>query len=72
MFRIIGTSWLTTLGSTCSRIALTLHLPVKGLVKATIFRQFCGARPWKNACGHKLAQSGVGSILDHSVEGAGR
>lgn len=71
LFRIIGTSWLTTLGSTCSRIALALHLPVKGLIKATIFKQFCGGETVEE-CLHtatKLAQSGVGSILDHSVEG---
>src|SRR5688572_19384506 len=42
LFRIIGDPVLTKVGSTLSKVALALHLPVKGAIKATIFKQFCG------------------------------
>ncbi|MCB0768248.1 MAG: proline dehydrogenase family protein, partial [Flavobacteriales bacterium] len=71
LFRIIGNPTLTAIGSNVSKAALWLHLPVKGLIKATIFKQFCGgetiAESMKTA--ERLARSGVGTILDHSVEG---
>ena len=71
LFRIIGNPALTAMGSNVSKAALWLHLPVKGLIKATIFKQFCGgetiAESMKTA--ERLARSGVGTILDHSVEG---
>lgn len=73
LFRIIGTPWLTNLGSTLTKAALTLHLPVKGIVKATVFKQFCGGENIEESLvtAHKLAQSKVGTILDYSVEGEG-
>lgn len=71
LFRIIGTPWLTTLGSALTKVALALHLPVKGLVKATIFKQFCGGETIKESLvtARGLAKNGVGTILDYSVEG---
>lgn len=73
LFRIIGTPWLTNLGSTLTKAALTLHLPVKGIVKATVFKQFCGGENIEESLvtAHKLAESKVGTILDYSVEGEG-
>ncbi len=71
LFRVIGTPWLTTIGSSLTRFALALHLPVKGMVKATIFEQFCGGETIRESLvtAAKLAESGIGTILDHSVEG---
>ncbi len=73
LFRIIGAPWLTNLGSTLTKMALALHLPVKGIVKATVFKQFCGGENIQEslATAQKLAASGVGTILDYSVEGEG-
>lgn len=73
LFRIIGTPWLTNLGSRLTKAALALHLPVKGIVKATVFKQFCGGENIGEslATAHKLAESKVGTILDYSVEGEG-
>jgi len=52
-------------------VALALRLPITGLIKATIFRQFCGGETITEslATAEVLARSGVGTILDHSVEG---
>ncbi|MCC6838672.1 MAG: proline dehydrogenase family protein [Flavobacteriales bacterium] len=73
LFRIIGTPWLTNLGSSLTKLALGLHLPVKGIVKATVFRQFCGGENIEESLrtARKLAKRGVGTILDYSVEGEG-
>lgn len=71
LFRIIGTAWLTSVGSMLTKVALALHLPVKGIVKATIFRQFCGGETIDESlvAARRLAEKGVGTILDYSVEG---
>ncbi|MGB3868392.1 MAG: proline dehydrogenase family protein [Flavobacteriales bacterium] len=71
LFRIIGTPWLTSVGSVLTKAALALHLPVKGVVKATIFKQFCGGENIQESLvtAERLAEKGVGTILDYSVEG---
>lgn len=71
LFRIIGTPWLTNLGTALTKVALALHLPVKGAVKATVFKQFCGGETIDESLktAKKLAARGVGTILDYSVEG---
>jgi proline dehydrogenase len=58
-------------GQWLSQVAIRLHLPVKGLIKATIFKQFCGGEDIAESLrtAQLLAASGVGTILDHSVEG---
>ncbi|NDD35522.1 MAG: proline dehydrogenase, partial [Flavobacteriia bacterium] len=51
--------------------SLALRLPIKGIVKATVFRQFCGGETIEE-CQHqidRLAEGQVGAILDYSVEG---
>jgi proline dehydrogenase len=48
-----------------------LGLPIKSLIKSTIFRQFCGGESIAE-CEQTIVQlsaTGVGSILDYSVEG---
>ena len=71
LFRIIGNPTLTAIGSNLSTFALALHLPVKGMIKATIFKQFCGGETIEESMGTaaRLAKSSVGTILDYSVEG---
>lgn len=72
LFRIIGNPTITGVGAGLTRAALALHLPIRGLVKATIFEQFCGGETIEEslATARTLGQSGIGTILDHSVEGA--
>ncbi|MCB0783721.1 MAG: proline dehydrogenase, partial [Flavobacteriales bacterium] len=71
LFRVVGNGTLSAVGEALSRFALWLHLPVKGLIKATIFKQFCGGETIAESLrtAEKLAKSGIGTILDHSVEG---
>ncbi len=71
LFRIIGNPTVTALGSWATQAALTLRLPITGAVKATIFKQFVGGETIEESLhtAARLAKSGVGTILDHSVEG---
>ncbi len=61
------------LGIFFTNLALKMGLPVKGLVRNYVFHQFCGGENVKE-CQEVvglLADFGVGSILDYSVEGKG-
>lgn len=71
LYRIIGNPTITGVGSWITKAALALHLPIKGVVKATIFKQFCGGETIEESLvtAKKLGASGIGTILDHSVEG---
>ena len=42
LFKIIGAPTLVKLGKIITPLALKLKLPIKGLIKRTIFKQFCG------------------------------
>lgn len=51
--------------------AIRWGLPVKAVVKPTIFSHFCGGESWAECSKtmKKLARYGIGTILDYSVEG---
>lgn len=71
LFKLIGKPWLVKLGGGLANLSLTLRLPVKGLIKKTIFKQFCGGESITD-CEQKmndLARFKIGTILDYSVEG---
>jgi len=71
LFKAISYPTLVKVGSNLATGALKYHLPVKGLIRGTIFRHFCGGEDI-NDCARtieRLGKLGVGSILDYSVEG---
>ncbi|MFN0279701.1 MAG: proline dehydrogenase family protein [Pyrinomonadaceae bacterium] len=71
LFKMLNSPFLNALGSTAARFALSLGLPVEGLIKATIFEQFCGGETIEECerTIRELGNSGIGTILDYSVEG---
>lgn len=71
LFRIIGNPTVSGIGQAFTKAALALRLPIRGAIKATIFKQFCGGENINEslATAARLAQSGIGTILDYSVEG---
>ena len=71
LFKAIGNPSLVKTGSSVAEWALRNHLPVKGMIKGTIFKQFCGGENIQECTLtiNKLGNYGVGSILDYSVEG---
>lgn len=71
LFKLMGIGWLTKIGAILLKIALALKLPVKGMVKATVFEQFCGGESIED-CENRIQQLGsqnVKTILDYSAEG---
>jgi proline dehydrogenase len=71
LFKAIGYNWLVKLGPGLVTTAFKLGLPIKGLIKATVFKQFCGGETM-HECDEamkELCHYGIGSILDYSVEG---
>ncbi len=71
VFKLISISWLNNLATTLLSLALMLRLPVKGIIRATVFGQFCGGESIED-CETRiqsLAAFNVKTILDYSVEG---
>lgn len=71
LFKLMGKQTLVKVFSKLTLFGLKIGLPIKGLIKSTIFNQFCGGESLdesKEAI-KKLKHSRVGSILDYSVEG---
>ncbi len=54
-----------------SQFALKLHLPIKPIIKATVYKQFCGGETIEESQTtiDKLWESKIGTILDFSAEG---
>jgi proline dehydrogenase len=71
LFKMLNSPVLNSLGTAATKFALSLGLPVEGLIKSTIFEQFCGGETIEECEGTiaELARSHVGTILDYSVEG---
>ncbi|MBV9216227.1 MAG: proline dehydrogenase family protein [Acidobacteria bacterium] len=71
LFKALNSPFLNSLGTSAAKFALSLGLPVQGLIKSTIFEQFCGGETIAECEGaiNRLGRAGVGTILDYSVEG---
>lgn len=72
IFSAMRRGWLVTLGSAIAPWALKAGLPIKGLIRRTIFNQFCGGENLQEAArtAQHLEHFHVGVILDYGVEAA--
>jgi proline dehydrogenase len=73
IFATLNNNLVSSIGIKLANLAFQLHLPVKGIMKKTMFGHFCGGETIAEsvlAC-RQLAKYGVHSILDLSVEGKG-
>ena len=71
LFKIIDNEPLVRIGTAVTNFAVKAHLPVEGLIRATVFDHFCGGVN-ENDClsvVDKMYTKGVSSVLDYSVEG---
>lgn len=71
LFKIMSSNFLTQVGPPVTNLMLNAGLPIQGIIKKTIFKQFCGGETIAE-CEKTIAQLGtvkVGTILDYSVEG---
>lgn len=71
LFKAVGSSALVKFGKWATNIAFKLRLPIKGLIKKTIFHQFCGGESVEGsiATSNELGDYNVKTILDYSIEG---
>ncbi|HEX7366134.1 MAG TPA: proline dehydrogenase family protein [Pelobium sp.] len=71
LFKVISNWFLAKVGPFFTKAAFFLRLPVSGLIKSTLFKQFCGGETIKECTPVilKLHANNVGTILDYSVEG---
>lgn len=71
LFASMGSPTLTKIGMLFTKAAINMQLPITGIVKKTIFRQFCGGETIDEAAvtADMLTDFNVGVILDYGVEG---
>ena len=71
LFSSMGIGWLVKLGTRLTPWAIKAHLPINGIIRNTIFKQFVGGETLQETAGvaDKLAQYNVQVILDYGVEG---
>jgi proline dehydrogenase len=72
MFQMMQNPKLVKIGTALSNFALATHLPITGIVRSTVFRQFCGGINLEESLEKisALNAANVGAILDYAVEGA--
>lgn len=71
LFSSMSSPFLSKTGMKLTQLAMSWGLPIKGVIKSTIFSQFCGGETIEEAA-HTAATLGnynVGVALDYSVEG---
>ncbi|MBP6556881.1 MAG: proline dehydrogenase family protein [Flavobacterium sp.] len=71
LFKMIDNEPLVRIGTAVTNFALKAHLPVEGLIRATVFDHFCGGTTEDDCLTvvDKMFTKGVSSVLDYSVEG---
>ncbi len=71
LFKMIANEPLVRIGTAMTNFALKAHLPVDGLIRATVFDHFCGGVNEADCMPvvDKMWGKHVCSVLDYSVEG---
>ena len=71
LFKMIDSEPLVRIGTAVTNFAIKAHLPVEGLIRATVFDHFCGGVNEDDCITvvDKMFTKGVSSVLDYSVEG---
>ncbi|WP_026235768.1 proline dehydrogenase family protein [Echinicola pacifica] len=73
IFAVMDKNWAVKIGTNLADFAFALRLPVKGIMKKTMFGHFCGGESIRDCAKSikELQEFGIGTILDYSVEGKG-
>ena len=71
LFITIRNSFISKSLTIIIKVAIWLNLPIKNIIKSTIYKHFCGGETIKESQNtiDKLWQSNIGTILDFSAEG---
>lgn len=70
LFGMMSRPWLVNLGSSLTLLGLKMGLPIKGIIKNTIFEQFCGGTSLEESLKtvKELSALGVETVLDYGAE----
>lgn len=71
LFEMVGSPLLVSIGQSLLNLALGLRLPVSGIIRSTVFKQFCGGES-VDGCEPTIARlhaAGIFTLLDYSAEG---
>jgi len=71
LFKIISRPFFTKILTSVLQLAIKIRLPIKGIIKAIIYKQFCGGTSIQASQStiDNLWKSGIGTILNFSAEG---
>ena len=71
LFKTISNPLISKTLTAFVKIAMWLRLPINGVIRATVYKHFCGGTTIENSQKtiDKLWKSNIGTILDFSVEG---
>ncbi len=71
IFKGMSYASLVSIGSKATLLALKLHLPIKSILKNTVYKHFCGGEtiPEVKSVVEKLSTYGINVILNYGVEG---
>lgn len=71
LFKMVASNSLIKIGTPITNFALNIGLPIQGIIRGTIYKQFCGGETIEGCAKaiHDLGKGNVTTILDYSVEG---
>lgn len=71
LFKMVGSPTLVKLGKVALNISFALRLPIKGLIRKSVFNHFCGGETIAECDStiERLHRSNIYSLLDYSSEG---
>ncbi len=71
IFSVVNNPTVSKIATRLAKVSLSLGLPIKSIIRATVFEHFCGGETVEESekTIEKLARFHVGTILDYSVEG---
>jgi len=71
IFSVVNNPTTSAIATSLATWSLVLRLPVKGLIRSTVFKHFCGGETIDQSAmtAQNLFKYGIGTILDYSAEG---
>ena len=71
LFSVVNNPIMSNISTGSVKLGLALRLPIKGIIKHTVFEHFCGGENIEDSRKtiNELGEYHIGTILDYSVEG---
>lgn len=71
LFKVMNNPLMVKIGKHLTNFAFTLHLPIKWIIRNTIYKYFVGGSTIEDCAKtvEKLSKSNIGTILDYAAEG---